>query len=146
MNKVDVSCIYSKEEPYMGIKETMTNVRNANKNKAELDKATKRNKLVTGGLIGLGIGYIVQCVMLHKTKNKLYITRTSDNKLDKLKNDLESTERKFYELISDNKEAVNKKFNKMKETFADVDNDDDYIEISDITVDDVLAEEAEDDN
>lgn len=145
MNKVDVSCIYSKEEPYMGFKETITNVRNANKNKAELDKVTKRNKVVTGGLIGLGIGYIVQCVMLHKTKNKLHITRTSDNKLDKLKSDLENTERKFCELISNDKEEIKEKFNKMKEKFSNVD-DDDYIEISDITVDDVLAEEAKDDN
>lgn len=145
MNKVDVSCIYSKEEPYMGIKETLTNVRNANKNKAELDKATKRNKVVTGGLIGLGIGCIAQCVMLRKTRKQLHITKTGDDKLDKLKSDLENTERKFCELISDNKEVVNEKFNKMKEKFSNVD-DDDYIEISDITVDDVLAEEAEDDN
>lgn len=145
MNKVDVSCIYSKEEPYMGIKETLTNVRNANKNKDELDKATKRNKVVTGGLIGLGIGFIAQGVMLHKTRNKLLITSTHDNKLDKLKSDLENTEKKFCELISDNKEIVNEKFNKMKEKFSNVD-DDDYIEISDITVDDVLAEESEDDN
>ena len=129
----------------MGIKETLTNVRNANKNKAELDKATKRNKVVTGGLIGLGIGFIAQCVMLRKTRKQLHITKTGDDKLDKLKSDLENTERKFCELISDNKEVVNEKFNKMKEKFSNVD-DDDYIEISDITVDDVLAEEAEDDN
>ena len=129
----------------MGIKETLTNVRNANKNKAELDKATKRNKVVTGGLIGLGIGFITQCVMLRKTRKQLHITKTGDDKLDKLKSDLENTERKFCELISDNKEVVNEKFNKMKEKFSNVD-DDDYIEISDITVDDVLAEEAEDDN
>ena len=129
----------------MGIKETFDNVRNANKNKAELDKATKRNKVVTGGLIGLGIGFIAQGVMLHKTRNKLLITSTHDNKLDKLKSDLENTEKKFCELISNDKEEIKEKFNKMKEKFSNVD-DDDYIEISDITVDDVLAEEAEDDN
>ena len=129
----------------MGIKETFDNVRNANKNKDELDKATKRNKVVTGGLIGLGIGFIAQGVMLHKTRNKLHIKSKSDDKLSKLKSDLENTEKKFCELISDNKEVVNEKFNKMKEKFSNVD-DDDYIEISDITVDDVLAEEAEDDN
>lgn len=144
MNKVDVSCIYSKEEPYMGIKETITNVRNANKNKDELDKATKRNKVVTGGLIGLGIGFIAQSVMLHKTKNQLHIKSKSDDKLSKLKNDLENTERKFCELISNDKDEIKEKFNKMKEKFTDV--DDDYIEISDITVDDVIAEEAKDDN
>lgn len=129
----------------MGIKETLTNVRNANKNKDELDKATKRNKVVTGGLIGLCIGFIAQSVMLRKTRKQLHITKTGDDKLSKLKNDLENTERKFCELISNDKEEIKEKFNKMKEKFADVD-DDDYIEISDITVDDVLAEEAEDDN
>ena len=129
----------------MGIKETFDNVRNANKNKVELDRVNKRNKVVTGGLIGLGIGYIVQCIMLHKTKNQLHIKSKSDDKLSKLKSDLENTEKKFCELISNDKEVVNEKFNKMKEKFSNAD-DDDYIEISDITVDDVLAEEAEDDN
>lgn len=129
----------------MGIKETLTNVRNANKNKDELDKATKRNKVVTGGLIGLCIGFIAQSVMLRKTRKQLHITKTGDDKLSKLKNDLENTERKFCELISNDKEEIKEKFNKMKEKFSNVD-DDDYIEISDITVDDVLAEEAEDDN
>lgn len=109
----------------MEIKKTLTNVRNANANKAELDKTKKANKIAKGGLIGLGLGFIAQGIYIHKTRKKLMIKElpqeVTDADIDKLGKKLSEVEDKFKKLVYSKKEKAEEEFTEVtKEAAEDI--------------------------
>ena len=108
----------------MEIKKTLTNVRNANANKAELDKTKKANKIAKGGLIGLGLGFIAQGIYIHKTRKKLMIKElpqeVTDADIDKLGKKLSEVEDKFKKLVYSKKEKAEEEFTEVKEAAEEI--------------------------
>ena len=131
----------------MGFKETITNVRNANTNKAELDKTKKVNRLAKGGLIGLGLGFIAQGIYIHKTRKKLMIkevpNEVTDADIDKLGEKLAKVEEKFKKLTSSTKEKVDEFAEVTKEATEDIfQNPIDEADYQEVIFDDFHEEES----